>query len=402
MPPLPSPARGWRRLAAQARLTRGRWSWRAAVGSAYRHVLEDGGFPEGQSPVALLVESGRVSPAPDAPWPHWFDNPGVWSWPLEHRLPDAEVRAWAAAWRAHPRGAVRLTQALDASIHGGRVAAVEALLAAGAVPSPAGEGHEGLMGQLWGGHQPFPERLAIAAALRAAGHAPDDWATWAAHWGKPGRLPGPGRLTVPDLEQWTASSVPLPTGEAALRHALEWVACPPMDGDDTFGPDEAIAAVAWWRAHGALPPHADTELLSTWLDTADHDGRGDDRDAVHAWLSALIPGPLPARPAQGPIWRHLGRTPEPAVPWSHWVMHHPACEDLPSTWLDRLFDEPDAWTARNSGGETAEDLAHRLARQSRKRDLGNFLAGLRRRRHRQRLEEALDIPAPVAVVRPRL
>lgn len=394
------------------RLKLGWWRWDEVMAphGDYEETWEHRGRYQGQTPVARLRARGVPLDIRGAlPWPVRFSDLHK-SWNGDNawaRIRLEELWAWGALWKEHPRGQVCLDTALAGCAQAGLVDHCRALLAFGADPLGTPLGHSGpLMRQMWKADTAFDDQLRVWRYLVKACPQLETqgWARWAAP-DDDGLGPWAKGLTAENLRLWEQSVPAVPTGPAALHFARVWARDVDLNG---LRMQEGLAALKWWQQSGRLPPNAATDLLQTWLSTARPGLDAYYQDSMLAWGRLFLPGALPPRPAQGPA-RHspLGELLEDGpLPWSHWAMSGPFFENLPPALRDQLFDEPDAWTARNSSGETVLDVIHRRIEetrsQSREEGLEDLARWARAVSMTQHLEEALAPAAPPPARRPRL
>lgn len=388
----------------------GGWRWKEILETHARHYL-DGLDGAGAGPVARLVAIGRYPDGKASPWPDGFERFHVtWNWENDWRkLSPAELGAWARVWARHPRGQACLDAALAGVAQSGGLSRVDLLLAAGAnplaPPRPPSRGRS-LLHAVWGAPSlSFDRKLAVWKRILAAGPAPG-WEEW-------GQGDGCAycarRYTQVELEAWKASGVPMPTGQAALDHALAWVDDPPLGDCQEKRKDtgQAIAAIAWLKRFGQLPPNAGTRLLQRFLETVRPGGEAYYQEAMKAWARELLAEGLPPRPPAGPMPanRPGGMPMEPALPWSHWAAHAIFFENLPQDFRERLFDEPDAWTALNAAGQDVAAVfamrIHDVRSQSREADLEKLKPWLRARALEKALPQASEASRGPGI-RPRL
>ena len=198
-------------------------------------------------------------------------------------------------------------------------------------------------------------------------------------------------------------SMPSPT--AALLFAREWADDVSM-GDHSPHMKEGQDALRWWKASGLLPRRADTELLKTWLATSRAGSDDYYQEAMEQWAQIFLPGALPPRPSQGPGVRNSRgyESKEGPLPWSHWAMSGPFFENIPLSALEKLFSEPDSWTARNSQGEDIRMVMERRIHETRSQSRDEGLDQLRRFMNRAQLQGSVRgrIETPQPVARPRM
>lgn len=288
-----------------------------------------------------------------------------------YRLPDSELAAWVGMWQAHPQAGVCLNKALLGLVHKGEAARVDLLLSTGAGRDEGSDLPEALFESLWGRLRPLEVTLDLWRRVREAGLPVQSWEEWART--SSGRMPN--RWTPKDMEFWSQSDLPLPTGDAMLRHALAWVNDPPVSvhSDEDREVETAIQSLRWFKRHGDLPSGAATRLLQEWLSTARPGNEEYYQRGVCMWLDELLSGGLPPRPVVGPQWKNMrGTADDGPQPWSHWWARCPFFEAIPLECVERLFDEPDAWSAVNKDGETIRDIIARRIHDARRqqRDSG--------------------------------
>ena len=415
---LPPPAVGLARVGYQildvaSRLFPGRlrrrwgwWRWNEVLGShsMYGETLTHGRYQD-QLPVVQLLRRGFQPPSGITPWPKVFsDLHNTWNsdnyW---NKVSSHELCAWCSIWKSHPKGQECLDMALVGCAQAGRVDICKELLAAGANPQASPKHGGRLMDKLWGRpDRPFSHRLNVWREVVAACPTMADTATWQS-WSS--RASFVVALTASDLEFWRHSGTPMPTPPAALLFAREWADDVSL-GDHSPHMKEGQGALCWWQASGLLPRRAATDLLKTWLSTSRAGNEDYYQAAMEQWAKIFLPGDLPPRPTQGPGVRN-GRgyeSKEGPLPWSHWAMSGPFFENIPLSALEKLFSEPDSWTARNSKGEDIRMVMERRIAETHSQSRDEGLAKLRRFMNRAQLQDSVRgrIETPQPVARPRM
>ena len=384
----------------------GWWRWAELLErNDYVPISAPSGVPV-KDRAAKLWARGIPFPSGLHPLPKGFEAlHKTYNWDIAwKKVSYEELAAWAAVWRSHRKGQEALGFALVGNAQLGLVRRVRVLLDAGADATSPGAQH--FIRQLWGDNQlPFARRLVIWKHVCATGNVPS-WNRWLNPEGDYAPEPLVMRWTASEMTQWQRSGLPCPTGEAGLKHALAWVDDPGFSGA-WGGPTSGVSiqAIRWWKSEGSLPADANTRLLQTWVSTA---RMGSDYPGVTEWCAELLSEGLPPRPAIGPHWPNRYRSENaaaPPMPWLHWVAKCPFFENLPENLLSACVNEPDAWTAVNQHGESANELLegrmHDARGQSRDDDLYRFRAFIREKPLRESWE-AVVLPQQASVPRPRL
>lgn len=375
----------------------GWWTWSDVMDPKgyYRETTDLLGPFSKQQPVATLLRRGFTPPSQGDHWPRCFEGlHNTWNFDNKwDRVSFHELRAWATIWAKHPKGQANLDMALAGVVGAGMVEHCNMLLDRGANPlaSPAHGGS--VMEKLWSCHLPWSKCLRLWKDLTHAHPelaSPPSWQKWSR------RNPHTLILSCDELNEWKESGLPLPSRAAAVRFASMLVDDVEL-GDHRPNMKANQKALAWWKKSGLLTPKANAELLKIWLSTARAGDEQYYQIAMTQWADLLMTHPLPPRPARGPEIRDaLGhRKPQPSLPWSHWAMSGPFFENIPEHVRDALFAEPDAWTARNSLGETIDQVIERRIHDTRGQSRDEGLAQLRAWTRRHRLANLVqDRPVP--------
>lgn len=397
---MPTPAKGLHRrlnqtvlvamhvLPGPIRRRLGWWRWDELMeGHEYSNVLwVHGEHRPHRLPAAKLWRRGLLpSPYKESKkiWPRAFKTLSGQSRDRDewHKVPDTELAAWVEMWRAHPQGKECLNKALLGLIDKGEKDRVRMLLVAQDEWDEESDLPKALFESLWRKPRPLQESLALWGMLREVGVHVQSWEEWAEETSDQ----MPACWTARDMERWRQSGLPLPTGEAMLRHALAWVNDPALsvrlqgvsgnsgESGDEGDMETAIQAIRWFKEYGNLPSDAPTRLLQKWLSTARPGAKAHYERAVCLWLDELLSDGLPPRPAAGPRWKYLaGTIDDGPQPWSHWWASCKFFENIPLDYVEKMFDEPDAWTSINQYGEGIRDIVARRIKEIRgqHRDIG--------------------------------
>lgn len=254
------------------------------------------------------------------------------------------------------------------------------------------------------------DALSIWGVICHSGRPLPSWEDWASQ--RQGENKVPRMRTAHEMEIWKRSGLPMPTGRSALLHALAWVYDPPLFFNEESDPDfdefqagrrgsplfqdthVALEAIRWFREHADLPASSATPLLMGWLCHASIGSKDEAQRAATAWLDEFFSEGLPPRPAVGPDWfRLLGpsliKSPERTIPWSHWLAQCSHFDNIPPAYREKLFSEPDAWTAVNGWGEDTVALYKRRLKDVERHSSGRGIEGMRAWVFRQALHESL-------------
>lgn len=365
-PPVPSSA-GWRgflgRLGFRAVLVLPKWMRQPFGFWRWNEILDD--KSEGywallyderarvarndeSTPVERLLRYRVMPPSHRVPWPHRFSNLAAYAnWDnFWSRVSPRELDAWVTVWNTHPKGQQAREKALAGLAGAGLDEPVRRLVEAGTSPN-AWSAHGSAMYHVWGSPHLGKDNLPKVWAALNAGEHPPSWEAWRSKtpWV---RFRGPEVLK--GLE-----GLPLPQGEDAMAFVLDLVR------DVSLGNDAAMAqeiqALAWWRQNGALDqvPDAQARLIATWV-TSVRPGAGEDyQRAMEAWFDALTQGA-----ALPPLHRH-GQV--PGDTWSHVLLRRRPARHFPPRVRDAFLQVPNAWTAVNGQGKTAQQVLLEMGRK---------------------------------------